>query len=472
MLLFSLLLLYFSIITAKGTNEYFPDWKSLDSRPLPLWYDEAKIGIFIHWGVFSVPSFKSEWFWYDWIVEKEGNCTKFMEENYPPGFTYQDFGNQFKAEFFNASDWAQIFKSSGAKYVVLTSKHHEGYTLWPSKYSFSWNAKDVGPHKDLIGIFKEAIKNKTDLKFGLYHSLYEWFNPLWLQDKSNNFTTNEFSKNKVLPEMKELINTYEPELLWSDGEWEASDDYWFSKQFLAWLYNESPVKDTIVVNDRWGHDTLCNHGGFLTCQDRYFPGKLLSRKWENAMTLDKTSWGFRRNAKLEDFFTNYELISLLAQTISFGGNFLVNVGPTKEGIIPPIFQDRLKNMGDWLKVNGEAIYESKPWEKCQNDTLTPNVWYTTKFDKYINKRYLYAMISNWPKEGRIKLKCPKISGNKAVINMLGVDLNLQWNQQDRFLEVVFPNKEKTTNDYVWTLRIDADFNEKYMLENEVFLVAN
>ena len=122
------------------------------------------------------------------------------------------------------------------------------------------------------GELANAIRTKTDLKFGLYHSLYEWFNPLYLYDQKNNYKTNIFVTNKVIPEMLELIESYKPEVLWSDGEWEASDVYWQSKEFLSWLYNFSPVKNTVVVNDRWGNETLCRHGDFYTCQDRFNPG--------------------------------------------------------------------------------------------------------------------------------------------------------------------------------------------------------
>lgn len=255
----------------------------------------------------------------------------------------------------------------------MTSKHHEGYTLWPSRFSFSWNAEDVGPHRDVLGDLAAAIRNQTDIKFGLYHSLYEWFNPLWLSDTNSNHTTDEFVRFKTLPELYELVNKYEPEVVWSDGEWEAPDTYWKSKEFIAWLYNESPVKDTVVTNDRWGHDTLCKHGGYYTCADRYNPGVLQPHKWENCLTLDKESWGYRRNTQIEDYLTPSELMTTIVETVSCGGNVLVNVGPTREGIIPAIQEERLLQMGEWLDINGDAIYNSIPYT-AQNDTFTPGVW--------------------------------------------------------------------------------------------------
>lgn len=120
-----------------------------------------------------------------------------MNKNYPPGFTYADFGNQFQAEFFNPDDWADLFNASGAKYVVLTSKHHEGYCLWPSKNSWNWNSKDLGPKRDLVDDLASSIRNRTSIRFGLYHSLFEWFNPLYLSDKAQSFATQEFVKVRI-----------------------------------------------------------------------------------------------------------------------------------------------------------------------------------------------------------------------------------------------------------------------------------
>ena len=144
-----------------------------------------------------------------------------------------------------------------------------------------------------------------------------------------------------------------------------------------------------MVNDRWGSNTPCKHGGFYTCQDRYNPGVLQPRKWENAMTVDKHSWGYRRDAQLGDFLTIDELLTTLVETISCGGNILINVGPTKYGKIAPIFQERLTQLGNWLNVNGEAVYKSKPW-KYQKDASTKGVWYTT------NNDHVYGMVVFYP----------------------------------------------------------------------------
>ncbi|CAG5131391.1 unnamed protein product, partial [Candidula unifasciata] len=352
-------------------TRYSPTWASIDSRPIPQWYDEAKIGIFLHWGVFSVPSYVGAWFWYYWKgPNPRQDVVDFMKKNYRPDFTYADFASMFTAEFYNPDHWADIFKASGAQYVVLTTKHHEGFCNWPTNHSFNWNAMDVGPKRDLVGDLAVAVR-KQGLRFGTYHSLFEWFHPLYLQDVANNFTTQDFVIAKTMPELYELVNTYKPDIVWSDG-CAGPDYYWNSTEFLAWLYNDSPVKDYVVTNDRWCSDCLCKHGGYFTCDDHYNPKTLQARKFEDPTTVDKKAWEFRRDLQLSDVHTMEDITTLIAQVVSCGGNLLINVGPTKEGIIVPIFEERLRQMGQWLSVNGEAIYASKPWT-YQNDTITPDV---------------------------------------------------------------------------------------------------
>jgi len=236
--------------------------------------------------------------------------------------------------------------------------------------------------------------------------------------------------------MREIIDGYKPEIMWSDGDWEAPYQYWKSPEWLAYLYNDSPVKDTIVTNDRWGQGALCAHGDFLTCSDKYSPGILQKKKWENAMTIDRQSWGYRRDTNYYDILPIEELINELAKTISCGGNLLMNVGPTHYGKITPIYEERLTQMGDFINVNGEAVYDSKPWV-YQNDTLTPNVWYTSKvrsdqgLDKYRlynpqnkDNTVVYAYVFKWPENNKLKLASPKPNAQTKV-SMLGYQETLK-----------------------------------------------
>jgi len=343
-------------------GRFTPDWTSLDSRPLPSWFDDAKFGIFVHWGVFSVPSFKTEWYW--WNLNgpyPDPETVLFHNRVYGSRFRYADFAQQFTAEMFDPAAWARMFREAGARYVVLTSKHHEGFTNWPSNVSWNWNAHDVGPHRDLVGELTDAVR-KTNLRMGLYHSLYEWFHPLYLQDKASGFATRTFPEQKTLPELRELVMQYQPDVIWSDGDLDADSDYWGSREFLAWLYNDSPVNNTVVTNDRWGKGCFMKHGGFHTGWDRQSPGpSLLGHKWESCMTIDRDTWGYSRRSTLQDYLSTTEILHQLISTVAYGGNLLLNVGPTKDGLILPIFEERLSQLGAFLRINGAAVYSTVPF---------------------------------------------------------------------------------------------------------------
>ncbi|XP_015412683.1 PREDICTED: tissue alpha-L-fucosidase [Myotis davidii] len=370
-------------------RRYTPDWPSLDSRPLPDWFDQAKFGVFVHWGVFSVPAWGSEWFWWHWKGEGSPQYQRFMSDNYASG---------------------------RGKYVVLTTKHHEGFTNWPSSVSWNWNAKDVGPHRDLVGELGTAIR-KRNIRYGLYHSLFEWFHPLYLLDKKNGFKTQYFVYGKTMPELYELVNRYKPDLIWSDGDWESPDSYWNSTDFLSWLYNDSPVKDEVVVNDRWGFNCSCHHGGYYNCEDKFQPSSLPNHKWEMCTSIDKRSWGYRRTMSISDVASECHILSERVQTVSLGGNYLLNIGPTKDGLIVPVFQERLLAVGKWLSISGEAIYASKPW-RVQLEK-NESVWYTSKDSA------VYAIFLNWPENGVLSLKSPKTTSATKVM-MLGIQKDLEW----------------------------------------------
>jgi len=441
-----------------AVDAWEPNWDSLDSRPLPPWFDESKFGIFIHWGVFSVPSFGTEWFWYSWKDRHNPDIEQFVNQTERPGFTYQEYAPRFTADLYDPNAWAHLFAKSGAQYVVLTSKHHEGYCMWDSRdvpTTWNWNVMDVGPHRDLLGDLSKSVKRTksphTDkyLHWGAYHSLFEWYNPLYLTDKSNDLRTTTFRDSKTMPELYDLVRKYEPELIWSDGDWagSGSDQYWNSPQFLAWYATNSTVADTAVWNDRWG-DTSLKHGAYYSGRDRYQPGKLLNHKWENALTIDFTSWGYNRAAPYENYASVQYLVHELAETVAFGGNMLLNVGPRSDGTIDPIFHDRLLGIGSWLMVNGDAIYGTKPWKTCQNETLA-NVYYTTSqsSSSYTRPRLrsnlgsdsnsgtksdsglvVYAIATSWPKDNVLRLQTPMTTPN-TIVRMLGLpeqDAILDW----------------------------------------------
>lgn len=202
--------LFFSQLLFSQT--YQPTWQSLNTRPVPDWYRDAKFGIFIHWGVYSVPAWATnsnadgfgsnyaEWYWQrlnapNLKIHKE--FTGFHEKTYGSNFSYPDFAKNFKAELFNPEQWVSVFKNAGAKYVVLTSKHHDGFCLWPSPQSWNWNAVDIGPKRDLVNDLTVALR-KGGIHAGYYYSLYEWYNPLYKTD------INKYVEERMLPQMRTL----------------------------------------------------------------------------------------------------------------------------------------------------------------------------------------------------------------------------------------------------------------------------
>src|SRR5512139_871819 len=223
------LLLALAAASLAGAQAYQPTWESIDRRPTPAWFTDAKFGIFIHWGVYSVPSYApvipgklayAEWYWNaltsgrgDKPNEIQAGTRAYHDRQFGADFAYHEFAPRFRAELFDPEHWADVFARSGAKYVVLTSKHHEGFCLWPSAQSWNWNANDIGPHRDLAGDLSKAVKEKG-LHMGFYYSLYEWFNPLY---KSN---FEKYVDDHMIPQMKDLVNRYEPDILWTDGEWD------------------------------------------------------------------------------------------------------------------------------------------------------------------------------------------------------------------------------------------------------------
>lgn len=360
-----------SIPPAMAEGPYEANWESLSKHEIPGWFQDAKFGIFIHWGVYSVPSWAprgmyAEWYW-RWLGTGAGgidgsdplNPTLVHHLNtHGKDKTYMDFADEFKAELFNPRQWADIFAKAGAKYVVLTSKHHDGFCLFPSgeanrSWGRPWNSVDTGPRRDLLGDLSEAVRERG-LKMGFYYSLYEWYNPLWQTDREL------FVDRHLIPQFKDVVSRYKPALIFADGEWDMPSEQWKSEELIAWLFNESPVGEDVVINDRWGQGSRHVNGDYFTTE--YATGMATDdHPWEENRGMGH-SYGYNRNESLEDYRTGRELLLMLIDLVSRGGNLLLNVGPAGDGRIPVIMQDRLMEIGRWLEVNGEAIYGTRPWK--------------------------------------------------------------------------------------------------------------
>ena len=397
-----------------GAQTYQPNWESLDRRATPAGFTDAKFGIFIHWGVYSVPAYApvipgklayAEWYWHAITEGRKPNSGpvdagswEMHKQLYGADYPYSNFAPQFRAELFDPAHWADIFQRSGAKYVALTSKHHEGFALWPSAeasrtWGRPWNAVEIGPHRDLLGDLSSAVRAK-DLKMGIYYSLYEWYNPLYLRDKPR------YVADHMMPQFKDVVSRYQPSIIFSDGEWEMTSAQWRSPELLAWLFNDSPVKDEVVVNDRWGSDTRHKHGGYWTTE--YTPGMAATdHPWEESRGMG-FSYGYNRAERADHYHSGRELVLMLVDIVSRGGNLLLDIGPRADGMIPPIMEERLLQIGAWLKVNSEAIYGTRPWKQAKQWTAgeQPKVSYGQEY----NTEYDFARLIEAPRDGKASIE--------------------------------------------------------------------
>jgi alpha-L-fucosidase len=402
----------------------------------PAWFDEAKFGIFIHWGVYSVPAWNypekienpahwseplqayGEWYWHS-LTRGYEPVQEFHTRVYGDQVAYPDLAAQFKAELFDPTQWAQVFRQSGAKYVVMVAKHHDGYALWPSAYSWNWNSGSVGPHRDLLGEVLGAVR-EVGLKAGVSYSLDAWFDPLYLNDFP------AYVNQKLQPQLRELVTEYRPDIIVLGGHVQHTTAEFKNDAFADWLYHESPVKDAVVVNDRWGSDSEQKMGNYFTTQySDVDQARDPDEKWEEMRGIGK-SFGYSRVETLEDYMSSEAVVELLVKVVANGGNLLLNIGPTADGRIPVIMQQRLADVGAWLETNGEAIYATRP---CAEKI--PGQPYVTETDDA-----LYVHLLKWPL-GELTLALPEELGAKQV-TLLGHEGPVSFEREGNSLIVSIP----------------------------------
>ena len=451
---------------------YEPTWESLDSRPIPAWFENDKFGIFIHWGVYSVPAWirvregryasYAEWYYARVMGELKGD-EDFHEKTYGADFAYRDFAPMFTAELFEPDFWASLFAESGARYVVLTSKHHDGFCLWPtsSPYKENWNSMDVGPKHDLLGELTEAVRAQG-LRMGLYYSLIEWETNRTHRTPSGRYIPQEamdrygipidrYVDDHVIPQLKELVLNYQPALIFSDaGEWDEDEEFWKTKEFLAWLYNNAPNKDEVVVNDRWARGMPGHHGDYYSSEYQDADGIGVDHPWEESRGMGR-SYGYNRAENINHYRTSEELVHELIDVVSRGGNLLLNVGPTADGRIPVIMQQRLRDIGTWLQINGEAIYGTTPWTGRARSPVNSDSLPTIRYTRH--GRDLYVHLLEWPAR---ELHIRGLDRTDDItVELLGFEGNVEWRAEDGTLIVIpplmSPSQVPSTYAYVFKL---------------------
>jgi alpha-L-fucosidase len=432
----------------RGTHDgpFRPDWNSLSQYKVPDWYRDAKFGIFIHWGVYSVPAFGSEWYprqmYLQGSVENQHHVS-----TYGPltKFGYKDFIPMFKAQKYDPQAWAHLFKESGARYVVPVFEHHDGFQMYDSNLS-DWTAVKMGPHRDLVGDLEKAVRAQG-LYFGAssHRIEHDWFmdggrtlpsdvnDPLYaslygpaqiqLQDKKEGSGSNlaedwtyvsSAYANDWLARDAEIVQKYHPDIIFFDWWIGQPDVRPYLAKFAAYYYNESSKRGPVgIITYKWVD--MQKDSGVLDIERGQLDQKL-DRVWQTDTSVSNKSWGYIEH---DTFKTPEFIVHQLVDIVSKNGNLLMNIGPRSDGTIPDEVQQVLLEVGSWLKINGDAIYGTRPWTTYGEGPtkVAAGSFQDTKTQEYTAEDFrftakgnsLYAIELAWP------------SGNEAVIHSVAGD---------------------------------------------------
>ena len=463
-------------------SEYDPTWESLDRHAVPEWYHDAKLGIFVHWGGYSVPTWAptdaaiggenaspyAEW--YPYYMYEEGSPTKeHHEERYGDDTEYIDFLEDWKAERWDPEAWADLFADVGAGYVVLTGEHHDGVPLWGSHYT-RYTAETMGPKRDLVGDLCEAVRER-DLRFAAsYHANYNYYQPGF----DGRFGHPDFDPGgpsgdtgEPGPEYvdfmnakhQEIIRKYRPDMLWFDVP-KADSDHANAKAVIADYYNQALDRDqAVLVNDQAATDSVGPTIDADAVAGEYY-GDVLTPEYTSYDTIRREKWeccrgigrsfGYNAAEDEDDHLSAGELIRSFVDIVSKNGNLLINVGPRADGTIPDVQRKPLVGLGDWLEIHGEAIFESRPWFVPENTEGSADV-------RYIRSNGdLYAIALNWPGDS-IELDVLKHVDidelSTASLLTSGGDKPILFDADGERLVVNLP--ERPAHDHAYVVRFDG-----------------
>lgn len=470
-----------SAASIKGTQVYQADIESIRKNyKFPKWFQDDKFGIFIHWGVYSVSAFGSEWYPRNMYIEDRREFKHHREVwGDQSKFGYKDFIPMFKAEKFNADEWVDLFQKAGARYVVPVAEHHDGFAMYDSQIN-PWNSVKMGPRKDLVALIKAATL-KRKLIFGLSTHRgenYYFFNggmkfPSDVQDTSLSiYGTRSPEGPDRAPDEKfmrewsthlyELVNYYQPSMIFFDG---TPGDKFFKPaftQFMAHYYNSAlDWKREVGVNFKIGFPSD------IAIYD-VERGKLKGIRrnpWQSDSSVGKHSWSYVEG---EEYKTSEQLVKDMVDIVSKNGSFLLNIGPKADGIIPPQVQQTLLEIGQWLNVNGEAVYGTRPWVKFGEGAVqtatgshsdASQIQYTAQDIRFTTKgSNLYATSLAWT-DGSIVIKsfAKNYVKNLKVknVSMLGTKQKIVWQQTDEGLKITFPKEKPGKFAYSFKIQLEG-----------------
>ncbi|MGQ9629476.1 MAG: alpha-L-fucosidase [bacterium] len=453
-------------------------WESLGKYVVPDWYLNAKFGIFIHWGVYSVPAFKNEWYPRN-MYQRDSDEFKHHIATYGPHtrFGYKDFIPLFKAERFDADQWAELFSKAGAKYVVPVAEHHDGFAMYDCGFS-RWSAARMGPRRDVIGELAVAVRRRG-MVFGLssHRAEHWWFfnggmqfdsdvkDPLWgdLYGPAQPKETQPDAEflDDWLVRTCELVDKYRPQLVFFDWWIEEPVFKPYLQKFAAFYYNRGiQWKRGVAINYKKkafpdGAAVLDIERGQLKEIHPYF--------WQTDTSVSKNSWGY---VKDQDYKTADSIVDDLVDIVSKNGTLLLNIGPRPDGTIPEAEEEILLEIGRWLALNGEAIYGTRPWkvfgegptevvEGSFSDTKRSaftgeDIRFTTKGDT------LYAIALAWPEGGKLRITSlgedSRLSGQPiAKVELLGSSTKVSWSRDSSALTIELPDMKPCEYAYVFRI---------------------
>ncbi|BDI34366.1 alpha-L-fucosidase [Capsulimonas corticalis] len=463
-----------------------PNWTSLKTYQIPQWYEDAKFGVFIHWGVYSVPGFSSEW--YPREMYRQG--TKEFQhhiETYGPHdqFGYKDFIPMMKYENYDPEEYASLFQEAGVKFVMPVAEHHDGFAMYDTALS-RWSAAKMGPKRDVLGDLADAVRKRgmvfsasshraehfwffnggrdfpSDVQAPEFADLYGPAMPVGdTNDPTQGTPTKEHLEDWLIRTC-ELVDKYRPQIVWFDWWIQQEAFAPYLQKFAAYYYNRGA---------EWGLGVAINYkyaaypeGSAVFDVERGQLAGIRERFWQTDTSVSKNSWGYIAN---HDYKSVDSLVDDLVDIVSKNGALLLNIGPKPDGTIPEPEQEMLRQIGAWLKVNGEAIYGTRPWtifgegptdvkEGAFTDTerqefTGEDLRFTTKGDT------LYAIALAWPGAHlaikSLGLGSGRAAGSPARITLLGDDRSLSFTQTEEALIVELPAAK--SGEYAYTLKIDG-----------------
>lgn len=480
------LLVFISAMSfAAGQGTYQPTWESLERHTIPQWLLDAKFGIYAHWGVYSVPAYGHEWYakeMYD--PANPRNVYRHHRETYGAKFGYKDFVPMFKAEKFNPDEWAEVIRQSGAKYAGIAVIHHDGFALWHSKVN-RWNAGNMGPHRDLYGDLVKSLRAKGLKIVATEHHMrtFDWylpakepyveqlksehadlFDPQYADFYWNHFTS---TKEQFLAQWKakllEVIDNYHPDVLWFDGgDFTSSDVANTVTSTLTHYYNSG--KENEVLNKFAGtmKFNFPREFGILTFEAGRDRPAEVDRPWIDDLSIGVGSWGYIEGLQIRK---PQEVIHGLIDRVSRGGGMLLSLSPMANGELPADQKQLLAAIGNWLRVNGEAIYGTRTWtthaegstEKLISrqgkhtgwnfeNCTAEDIRFTRKGDS------LYAIALGWPQDGKLTIKTLQAGAHRvSTVAMLGGNGKVKWSQSKAGLTITMPAQKPC--EYAYAFRI-------------------